>query len=66
LGIAVGIVIVLAAAGLIAAQLHEVSPRDPMIIAVAAAVLLVSAAVAALVPARRAIRTDPMVALRSE
>ena len=41
-------------------------PRDPFVYGVAAAVLLTLGLVAALVPARRAARVDPLVALKAE
>ncbi len=45
--------------------LFRVDARDPRVYAAAAAVLLAAGIVAALVPARRAARVDPLVALRS-
>jgi ABC-type antimicrobial peptide transport system permease subunit len=46
--------------------LYEISPADPLTIA-AVAVLLASTAIAAcLIPARRAMRVDPVAALRAE
>jgi ABC-type lipoprotein release transport system permease subunit len=47
-------------------MLFGVEPTDPMTLAVVAALILVVAAVAAALPARRAARVDPVVALRAE
>jgi len=44
----------------------EVSPREPAVYVAVTALLLVVAALANFVPARRASRLDPMVALRGE
>ena len=54
------------AARLLAGFLYEVSPLDPRAFAAAAAVLLGAAAAASYVPARRAVRSDPLHALRRE
>jgi ABC-type antimicrobial peptide transport system permease subunit len=48
---------------LLRAYLHDVSPADPLALG-GAAVLVVSAALAAYGPARRASRIDPLAALR--
>jgi predicted permease len=50
----------------LAADLYEVSPHDPLALGLAALVLLAAAAAASAIPARRAARIDPLVALRSE
>ena len=65
-GTAAGLAISLAATPQIAPLLYGVSPPDPVSIAGAALFLIVVAALASLIPARRATRVDPMVALRQE
>ena len=47
-----------------ASLLFNVAPRDPVIFALVAATLTAVALAATLVPARRAMRVDPAVALR--
>jgi ABC-type antimicrobial peptide transport system permease subunit len=56
----------LAVLRLLHAQLHGVSTSDPLSIAVALAVLLASALVAVTLPALRASRVSPIVALSVE
>ena len=46
--------------------LFEISPNDPVTIGVIALLVIVVAALASYIPARRATRVDPMVALRYE
>ncbi|HUE44064.1 MAG TPA: ABC transporter permease [Candidatus Sulfotelmatobacter sp.] len=46
--------------------LYETAPNDPATLAISAAAILLIAGAAALVPARRATRVDPLVALRYE
>jgi predicted permease len=65
-GIAAGLVLALAATPQIAPLLYRVSPADPVSIAGAALFLIVVAALASLIPALRATRVDPIVALRQE
>lgn len=65
-GIAAGLVIALAATSRIAPLLYRISPTDPVSIVGAAFFLLVVAALASLIPARRATRIDPIRALRRE
>ena len=50
----------------VAELLYDTSPREPMVLAAVAAGLLMVAALASLLPARRAARVSPMVALRAE
>jgi predicted permease len=65
-GIAVGAPIALSVSGTVRAQLFGVSPHDPVTVLVAIASLLTVAMLAGYVPARRASRVDPVVALRHE
>jgi ABC-type antimicrobial peptide transport system permease subunit len=66
LGLGIGIPVVIAAGHAIASQLYGVKSYDPPILALAITVLAVSAALAAVIPARRAASIDPMRALRTE
>lgn len=66
LGVVVGALIALASGRFIAPMLFQTSTKDPVIFAAAITLLLVVATVASLVPARRAVRADPLVALRAE
>jgi putative ABC transport system permease protein len=65
-GIAAGIVVAAWAARFLGSLLYGVVPLDPVSFGAAAIVLALSGAAAALVPARRASRVDPVVALRAE
>jgi putative ABC transport system permease protein len=66
IGIAVAIPIVFACGKLLAGMLFGVSVMDPAAIVIAAFTLAAVAAIAGFVPARRASRVDPMVALRCD
>ncbi len=65
-GVVLGLVLSLALTRLISSMLVGVSAFDPVSLSVAVALLMVTAAVAALAPAWRAAQVDPMVALRAE
>jgi ABC-type antimicrobial peptide transport system permease subunit len=43
---------------------YDVAPRDPTVLATATAAIALIAVVAAYIPARRAARVDPLIALR--
>lgn len=66
LGAALGIVAALAMARVLEPELFGVTTHDPLTFIVVAAGLLVVAAIATYVPARRATRFDPVIALRAE
>jgi predicted permease len=65
-GLAIGVAAALPCAKLIGTQLYGVTPSDPATYASIIALLLLVAIAATALPARRASRVDPMVALRSE
>jgi ABC-type antimicrobial peptide transport system permease subunit len=65
-GIVAGVAAALWAAGLVSSFLFEVAPRDPLSFAAVAAILAAVACAAGLLPAWRAARVDPIVALRDE
>ena len=64
-GVTLGAAAALALTRLLGYLLYGVSPRDPLAFGSALAVMAIAAAVACLLPARRAARTDPLRALRS-
>jgi len=66
IGIAIGLVIAVPFSRLMAALLFEVTPTDLITFVVVPALLIFVAAIACYIPARRATRVDPLVALRYE
>jgi putative ABC transport system permease protein len=64
-GIAIGLVLALVAVRALNSVLFDVTPWDPVAWVVASATLLAVALLASWFPARRALRVDPVVALRN-
>ena len=66
IGVVLGLLGALAATRLLEGLLYSVSATDPVVYSALAAVLLTIAALACYIPARRAMRVDPLTALRAE
>jgi predicted permease len=66
LGVAIGVPLALLASRFVSRMLFGLAPTDPVTIAAAVAVLALIATLAGYLPARRAARIDPLVALRHE
>jgi putative ABC transport system permease protein len=66
LGLVIGLAGTFAAGRLIATQLYQISPHNPFLLGATAIVLALAALLACLIPARRASRVDPIIALRAE
>ena len=65
-GIVCGLLASVAATRVMGAVLYEVSPLDPLVLVGVSALLALSGLAASIVPARRAMRVDPIIALRFE
>jgi predicted permease len=66
IGAAIGVPLVLVAGKWITSLLFGLHPADPVALAFASALMFVMGVLASYIPARRATRVDPMVALRQE
>jgi predicted permease len=66
IGLAIGIPVTIFGGRVMASQLFGITPHDPVVLSVTTAALATAAFVAAVIPARRAAKTEPMRALRSE
>lgn len=66
IGVVAGICLSLAATRVLAGLLYGISPTDPVTFIALAALLVFVALIACVVPARRAMRVDPIIALRHE
>lgn len=66
LGLAIGLLIAFASAKVMSSLLYQVSAADPLIYLLVPLLLATVALLACFIPARRAMRVDPMIALRAE
>ena len=66
IGLGFGLVGIFGTGRFLAAQLYQISPHNPILLALTATVLAIAALLACLIPARRAMSIDPIQALRSE
>jgi ABC-type antimicrobial peptide transport system permease subunit len=65
-GAVIGLVIALTMARVLSSLIYNVSPADPMTFISVAVMVVAIALLACYLPARRAARADPMVALRAD
>jgi putative ABC transport system permease protein len=65
IGVAVGVLVAAFATKLIESLLYTTSPRDPIVYAMVVVAVVLVSLIAAYLPARRAVRVDPIVALKA-
>ena len=65
-GIAIGLAIGAMVPSLLTTMLYGVSPHDPLIFSIAPVFLMITALAANYIPAMRATKVDPILALRAE
>ncbi|HEY7290523.1 MAG TPA: ABC transporter permease, partial [Vicinamibacterales bacterium] len=66
IGVVAGVPLTLLAGGYVSTLLYGLTPRDPATMAMTAAALIATASLAGYLPARRAARVDPAVALKQD
>jgi predicted permease len=66
IGLGIGLVLSVATMGVVSSVLYGVGPRDPIVLGAVVGILTLVVAIASFVPARRAMRIDPMTSLRSQ
>ena len=66
IGLVLGLAVAIGVMSALRAALAEVSPADPVTLATAALILILAGVLGCLIPARRAMKVNPMVALRHE
>jgi putative ABC transport system permease protein len=66
IGVTIGLVATVGVTRIIANQIWGVSPHDPLTLSIVVSVMAIVAVAACYIPARRATRVDPMVALRCD
>ena len=66
IGVGVGLAGAVVLSGILRSLLYDVKPRDPMTLGVVTILLFAAALAVAFIPARRAARVDPVLALRAE
>lgn len=66
IGVTIGLIAALGVNRILKSLLVEVSPGDPVSLSIACGTLVLAAVLGCLIPARRAVRVDPVVALRHE
>ncbi|MCI0415644.1 ABC transporter permease [bacterium] len=66
IGLGLGLLAARGLSGLLSAQLYQISPTDPFIFSSIPLILLAVAFIAIVIPARRAMKVEPVIALRME